>query len=81
MAGVKKAILAGSSLREDERLSSHADWADGIVRKYAHIDASNIDSILQDEIGLVFRRVLEDAGVFKRTPEGQKAFDRFTASL
>lgn len=81
MAGVKKAILAGSSLREDERLSSHADWADGIVRKYAHIDASNIDSILQDEIGLVFRRVLEDAGVFKRTPEGQKAFNRFTASL
>ena len=49
--------------------------------RYDKIDESNIDDIIQKEIGDVFRRVLEDAGVYKRTPEGQKAFDRFVDSL
>ena len=49
--------------------------------KYERIDAANIDEIIQKEIGLVFMEVLEDAGVYKRTPEGQKAFDRFIESL
>lgn len=33
--------------------------------------------ILRDEIGKVFMQVLEDAGVYKRTPEGKSAFLRF----
>ena len=51
------------------------------MNKYDHIDAGNIDKILQDEIGEVFMHVLEDAGVYKQTQEGQKAFDRFTQTL
>ena len=39
------------------------------------------DTVIQDEIGKVFMHVLEDAGVYKRTREGQKAFDRFVTSL
>lgn len=38
-------------------------------------------SIIQNEIGKVFLNVLLDAGVFKRTPEGQKAFDKFIEAL
>ncbi len=49
--------------------------------KYEKIDASNIDEIIEKEIGLVFMEVLEDAGVYKRTPEGQAAFDRFIESI
>ena len=49
--------------------------------KYDSVDASNIDHIIEQEIGLVFMEVLEDAGVYKRTEEGQKAFDRFVKSL
>ena len=37
--------------------------------------------ILHKEIGDVFMQVLEDAGVYKRTAEGQAAFDRFAHSL
>ena len=33
------------------------------------------------EIGNVFMEVLEDAGVYKRDPEGQAAFDRFLSIL
>ena len=54
---------------------------DEFKKKYDRIDESNIDSIVEKEIGEVFMHVLEDAGVYKRTPEGQAAFDRFVATL
>ena len=37
--------------------------------------------ILHEEIGLVFNEVLQDAGVYKCTPEGRKAFERFIAAV
>ena len=81
MAHLKEAILAGKDLRADEELAKHADWVDEFRPKYDTITAENIDGIVEKEIGLVFMQVLEDAGVYKRTEEGQKAFDRFVQSL
>lgn len=81
MEQLKAAVLAGDDLRKDEVLEKHADWVDEFTAKYDTVDASNIDEIVEKEIGLVFMQVLEDAGVYKRTPEGQKAFDRFIASI
>lgn len=81
MALLKEAILTGADLRADQVLAKHADWVEEFKPKYQQIDASNIDQIIQEEIGLVFMEVLEDAGVYKRTPEGQEAFDRFVTSL
>lgn len=81
MEALKEAVLKGVDLRSDELLEKHADWVDEFRGKYDKIDSSNIEEILQKEIGLVFMRVLEDSGVYKRTPKGQEAFDRFIASL
>lgn len=81
MAQLKAAILSGADLRADELLAKHADWVEEFAPKYEKIDASNIDGIIEKEIGLVFMEVLEDAGVYKRTPEGQAAFDRFIESV
>jgi len=81
MANLKAAILSGADLRADEALEKHADWVEEFTPKYEKIDASNIDAIVEKEIGLVFMEVLEDAGVYKRTEEGQKAFDRFIGTL
>ncbi|MDE6168607.1 MAG: galactose-1-phosphate uridylyltransferase, partial [Acetatifactor sp.] len=81
MARLKEAVLAGRDLRADEELEKHADWVEEFSARYDRIDSSNIDDIIQKEIGLVFMEVLEDAGVYKRTPEGQRAFDRFIESL
>ena len=39
------------------------------------------NDILKEEIGQVFVKVLEDAGVYKYNEEGRKAFDRFIAVL
>ncbi len=81
MADLKEAILKGADLRADEVLEKHADWVQEFSKKYDSITSDNIDEIIQNEIGEVFMHVLEDAGVYKRTPEGQAAFDRFIATL
>lgn len=56
----------------------HQPWADQLKAKYAgQLTADNVETIVREEVGQVFSRVLEDAGVFKRTAAGQAAFDRF----
>ena len=81
MADLEDAILTGADIRKDEILEKHADWGEEFLPKYQDVNAENIHSIIQKEIGLVFMQVLEDAGVYKRTEEGQAGFDRFIESL
>ena len=45
------------------------------------VTPEKIHSIVQKEIGKVFAKVLECAGVYKRTPEGQEAFGRFLSVI
>jgi UDPglucose--hexose-1-phosphate uridylyltransferase len=37
--------------------------------------------IIQKEVGIVFGKVLEHAGVYKRDEEGKKAFQRFIDTI
>ena len=77
MAELRDAILTGKDLYSTETLASHADWALKFMSKYDKIDESNIDGIINEEIGLVFKEVLECAGVYKCTDEGRAAFRKF----
>lgn len=81
MAQLKEAILAKKDIASIESIAAHADWAKEVTDKYDDINADNIDKIIEDEIGIVFSKVLEHAGVYKDTPEGNAAFDRFIASV
>lgn len=76
MEMLSKALVNGDDFRADEVLAKHADWADELCKKYT-FDAENADYILKDEIGKVFAKVLEHAGVYKRDEKGAAAFDRF----
>ena len=49
--------------------------------KYDNLNKDNIQDVLQKEVGEVFVHVLEDAGVYKCTPEGRAAFMRFIETL
>ena len=81
MAEVEKGLLSGKDLSEDPKTASHADWAQKIKAEHPELNADNAGEIIQQEIGLVFAAVLEDAGVFKRTDEGMAAFERFISEL
>ena len=60
-------IISGKDIRADEELAKHADWVDEFLPKYDAITEDNVDEILQTEIGIVFKKVLEHAGVYKNT--------------
>ena len=74
-------LLTGKNPRDNEVLEKHADWVEEFLPSYAEVTKDNIEEILQAEIGKVFCQVLEHAGVYKRTEEGQKAFDRFIETI
>ena len=81
LADLAEAILSGGDIRSNPELEKHADWVDEFLPKYEHITSENINEILQKEVGLVFEQVLEDAGVYKCTPEVREAFARFLRSV
>lgn len=78
---LREKMLSGADLREDSRTSPHADWAEQILLSHPEFNEKNAEDILRFETGRVFEQVLCDAGVFKRTPEGQAAFKHFISVL
>lgn len=74
---IKKDMAA---IRKSETLKKHADWAEELLNKHT-FTKDNADGILRAEVGKVFAKVLEYAGVYKRTPEGKEAFGRFIKKL
>jgi len=69
-----------SAVRSDPALEKHADWTEEFCSRRT-VNADNVHEVIRDEIGKVFAKVLEHAGVYKRTPEGEAAFDRFVEYL
>lgn len=78
---LKEYILLGKDIASNEILLKHYDWVKEFTAKYKDINENNIQGIIEEEIGLVFAKVLEHAGVYKRTSEGKEAFMRFINSL
>lgn len=77
LCGLADAILEKRDIRADEALEKHADWVEEFLPEYTSITRENVMDILKEEVGKVFVHVLEDAGVYKCTPEGREAFMRF----
>ena len=76
LSDLETAILNGTPLHGD--LEKHAEWVTELKTRYT-FTSDNISTVLKVEIGKVFAKVLEHAGVYKRTEEGKAAFDRFIA--
>ncbi len=74
------AIVADQDITADAVLAKHAPWVAKLRQQYTFTADNALDIILQ-ETGKVFAAVLEDAGVYKNTPEGREAFLRFVAHV
>ena len=66
--------------KENAIADYHLEWADQLKEKYPNVK-EEVNSVVQHEVGQVFARVLEDAGVYKNTPLGHEAFMRFVKSV
>ncbi|HIY57512.1 MAG TPA: UDP-glucose--hexose-1-phosphate uridylyltransferase [Candidatus Tetragenococcus pullicola] len=65
---------------ENDIASYHVKWANEI-KATNKLNKDNVHEIVEREVGKVFARVLEDAGVFKRNQKGQAGFQAFIDSL
>jgi len=74
------AIVAGKDIAADPVLEKHNAWVEEIKTRNAFTAENALDILLQ-ETGRVFSEVLEDAGVYKCTPEGRAAFTRFVETV
>ena len=81
LKALEKALLNGDDLRADAVLEKHADWAEELMQRHPELNAENAEAVLQAEVGAVFVKVLEDAGVYKCTPQGRAAFRKFIESV
>ena len=75
---LETAILTGAPLTGE--LKKHEDWVNELKTKYT-LNEENIASILKVEVGKVFARVLEHAGIFERSMSGRLAFMRFVEAV
>ena len=78
LSDLAQAIVAGADIRGDEALSKHAPWVEKLQHHYTFTAENAMDIILR-ETGKVFAAVLEDAGIYKNTEDGQNAFLRFVS--
>ena len=68
--------------RESTVANYHQPWADDLKATHPSItDEAEAEALVRESVGQIFARVLEDAGVYKKTAEGQAAFRRFVATL
>lgn len=74
-------ITGKKDIRSNPDIEKHADWVEEFLPRYQNITRENVTDILKEEVGKVFVHVLEDAGVYKCTPEGREAFMRFIRQL
>ena len=77
---LEELIISGGDIGASETCAKHAPWVEELKTRYT-FTAENTESILRQEVGVVFMKVLEHAGVFKRDEQGRAAFLRFAESV
>lgn len=80
LTALADALVKDRDLTKDPRTEKHAKWAEGLKEKYTFTEEHAMN-ILQKEVGIVFARVLEHAGVYKRNERGKEQFMRFIETI
>ncbi len=80
LAALAGKLISGEDMRKDELTAKHADWAEGLKGQY-DFTIRNAAWILKSEVGKVYAKVLEHAGVFKRDENGRRAFRKFISQV
>lgn len=81
LARLETAMLSGEDIAAVPEIASHAEWANDVLARRKDLNADTAQRIIREEVGAIFERILCDAGVFKRTDEGKKAFAKFIDTL
>lgn len=77
LEAVENCLLDGSDPTADEKTSAHADWIAELREEYGTFSKDSVHELVEKEVGKVFVKVLEDAGVYKQDAAGQAGVKRF----
>lgn len=80
LAALAEALEKHGDLAENPLTAKHQEWAEGLKNQY-DFTAENAMDILKKEVGMVFAKVLEHAGVYKRDQQGKQGFLRFIETI
>ena len=80
LAALEEAVLTGTDIASDPILSKHALWVEELKTRHT-FTKENAKQILKEEVGKVFAKVLEHAGVYQRTEAGREAFLRLVDAV
>ncbi len=73
--------IAFKEIKNNNSLLKHKRWIEDLLSSYGRNNTSEeINKILKKEVGIKFKKVLEDAGVFRQSQEGRKGFYKFLNS-
>ena len=72
----KKILLKLTGLKY---INSKSIWY--IADIFSNIEEKEVTKIIQYEVGQIFARVLEDAGVYKNNQSGREGFKRFIETV
>ena len=75
-------VLEGKDIRENEAIGETCRLGIRfLLANYDDVNKDNVMTLFRQKSEKVFVKVLEDAGVYKCTPDGLEAFLRFIKTL
>jgi UDPglucose--hexose-1-phosphate uridylyltransferase len=77
---LKDCLSGKKNIYQYEELQQHISWYEYLKNKYAGLPV-DYQSVLRQEVGKIFERILSDAGVFKQDSRGLQAFERFINNI
>lgn len=63
--------------QNNEEINKHIPWIEKMLSENLSLNYLEAKELIKKEVGIIFSRVLEDAGVFKRNEKGQEGFNKF----
>lgn len=65
----------------NNEINKHISWIERMLSETSSLTYDEAKELLKAEVGSIFARVLEDAGVFKRTEKGQAGLEKFLSTV
>ncbi len=66
---------------KNDELNKHIPWIEEMLSRNSSLTYDDAKDLLRREVGDIFAKVLEDAGVFKRNEKGQAGLEKFLSTV
>lgn len=66
---------------KNDEINKHIPWIERMISENSSLTYDDAKSLVKEEVGVIFSKVLEDAGVFKRNEKGQAGLEKFLSSV